>query len=245
MLKIVSKVAVLFVVLFSSFAESSQLDFVINPEIKYDPFYYQIKEITSKSNLRNILEIGSSSGEGSTEAFVLGIELNPVRPQLFCMELSKPRFHQLSKHYRHLDFVHCYNLSSISLDEFPRWEAVEYFLKHTDTPLANVGYKEVQRWYNQDVDYMKKHGAIENGIQKIKLENKIDQFDMVLIDGSEFTGVVELPYIYGAGYILLDDINTFKNYQNFEILKKDPHYELITFDKKVRNGYAIFKRKDF
>jgi hypothetical protein len=37
---------------------------------------------------------------------------------------------------------------------------------------------------------------------------------MVLIDGSEFTGIKEFEYIYGAKYILLDDIKGYKNYEN-------------------------------
>lgn len=51
----------------------------------------------------------------------------------------------------------------------------------------------------------------EKGIQKIKRENEIDFFDVVLIDGSEFTGFVELSEVYGAKWLLVDDINTFKN----------------------------------
>lgn len=227
-----------------NFLQASQLDFIIKPEIKYDIFYNYIRKIASDPKIETVLEIGSSSGEGSTEAFILGLKTNPSRPKLFCMEISKPRFHQLKNHYQHLDFVKCYNLSSIGIEEFPSWDVVESFLNETISPLTKVGKKEVYRWYQQDIDYMKEHDAIENGILKIKAENDIKFFDMVLIDGSEFTGLVELPYVYGAGYILLDDINTFKNYQNFEFLKKDDSYDLIAFDKKIRNGFAIFKKKD-
>lgn len=234
-----------YLILMSYTVFSSQLDHVIQPEIKNDPFYHQIKKIVSNPKIKTVLEIGSSSGEGSTEAFVLGMQNNQSKPQLFCMELSKPRFEQLKNHYKSVDFVYCYNLSSIALEEFPKWTVVEKFLNSVVSPLTSVGKKEVRRWYQQDIDYMKKHSAVENGIVKIKEETGIHTFDLVLIDGSEFTGIIELPYVYGAGYILLDDINTFKNYQNFETLKNDSQYELISVKRNVRNGFAIFKRKDF
>ena len=48
--------------------------------------------------------------------------------------------------------------------------------------------------------------------------------------------------VYGAKFILLDDINTFKNYHNYFELKKDKEYQIIAENKKLRNGYAIFKK---
>ena len=89
---------------------------------------------------------------------------------------------------------------------------------------------------------MRNSGVTSNGIQKIKQENSIDFFDLVLIDGSEFTGSVELDEVYGAQLICLDDIRTFKNYQNHLKLLSDSNYELILQNSSVRNGFSIFKR---
>src|SRR6267154_5149422 len=58
-------------------------------EIKDDAFYYCIERLAREADLRTILEIGSSAGGGSTEAFVKGIRRNPARPTLFCMEVSR------------------------------------------------------------------------------------------------------------------------------------------------------------
>ena len=90
--------------------EKSQLDSLIPPEIKNDELYYLIEEIASSANIKNILEIGSSSGGGSTEAFVKGIQKNPHSPSLYCMEVSQVRFNQLQQTYAYADFVKCYNL---------------------------------------------------------------------------------------------------------------------------------------
>ena len=45
----------------------------IPPEISLDEFYVLIKEYASRDDLKSYLEIGSSSGEGSTRAIVEGI----------------------------------------------------------------------------------------------------------------------------------------------------------------------------
>ena len=94
----------------------------------------------------------------------------------------------------------------------------------------------------QDIDYVRCTGVNEDGIERIKREHDIDCFDMVLIDGSEFTGKYELDKVYGARFILLDDINGFKNYDNYQRLVADQTYQLIAENWKVRNGYAVFKR---
>ena len=50
--------------------QKSELDNVIPPEIKNDEFYYTIRKMAQEEDVRTILEIGSSAGTGSTEAFV-------------------------------------------------------------------------------------------------------------------------------------------------------------------------------
>ena len=61
---------------------SSQLNSLIPPEIKDDPFYAALVRIASDPGVKTILEIGASSGGGSTEALISGIAQNPSRPML-------------------------------------------------------------------------------------------------------------------------------------------------------------------
>ena len=78
----------------------------------------------------------------------------------------------------------------------------------------------------------------------IKQENNIDFFDVVLIDGSEFSGSGELNKTYGAKFIMLDDINSFKNYNNYRLLYNDMNYEPVALNFYLRNGYAVFRKID-
>ncbi|MCY7367257.1 MAG: hypothetical protein LH474_03810, partial [Chamaesiphon sp.] len=75
---------------------NSELDRLIPPEIKNDDFYAIIQKIAREADIQTVLEIGSSSGGGSTEAYVTGLRDNPNRPILYCMEVSQPRFAELS-----------------------------------------------------------------------------------------------------------------------------------------------------
>ena len=90
--------------------------------------------------------------------------------------------------------------------------------------------------WHKDIDYVRITGVDEDGIERIRRENGIDCFDMVLIDGSEFTGKSELDKVYGARIILLDDINGFKNYDNYQRLVADKTYERIAENWRVRTA---------
>lgn len=221
----------------------SELDKIIPPEIKNDKLYKIIQKIAREGAIKTVLEIGSSSGTGSTEAFVRGLRENSNQPTLFCMEVSQTRFAELNKCYGHEKFVKCYNLSSVSIEKFSTPEEVTDFYNNIDNKLKKYPLKQVLGWLKQDIEYIENTGlSTTNGIKQIKQDNKINHFDLVLIDGSEFTGAAELKEVYGSEFILLDDIVTFKNYKNHYQLIADPNYYLISQNKSVRNGYSVFKK---
>jgi len=219
------------------------LDCIINPEIKEDELYNLIQNISKLEKLESVLEIGSSCGDGSTEAFVRGLlENNHGNPKLFCLEVSKPRCDKLVERYRDVPLVHGYNSSSVLLSGFPTMKQVVDFYCSVRTALNNYPLDIVLGWMAQDMDYINREGKDEDGIERIKKENSIDCFDMVLIDGSEFTGKTELDKLYGAKIVLLDDINSFKNYGNYWRLIVDKNYQLMAQNWFMRNGYAVFRR---
>jgi glycosyltransferase involved in cell wall biosynthesis len=194
--------------------------------------------------LKWVLEIGSSSGEGSTQAFVDGLSRNQGTPTLFCIEISKPRFRKLRKTYENFSFVKCYNGSSVGIDEFPSVEAVQSFYNEVDTGLRKFPLSMVLDWRRQDIEYLRRADVETGIIEKIKADHGIETFDMVLIDGSEFTGRVEYEKVKGAKLILLDDTNTFKCYEVRQALLNDSMYDLIEDEQALRNGYSVFRRRD-
>lgn len=218
------------------------LDKVIAPEIKDDAFYRALTRVAATPHLGSILEIGASSGAGSTEALVAGIMANTTTPSLHCIEVSTERYLRLRHRYRDKPFVHCHNVSSVPLESFASESDVANFLSTADTSLRGTSLKVILGWRSQDMEYVAERMIATSGISMIKDSFGIDIFGAVLIDGSEFTGAAELKETYGARFVLLDDICTFKNYDNFRSLSSDPAYRVIEASTSPRNGYAIFER---
>ena len=67
-------------------------------------------------------------------------------------------------------------------------------------------------------------------------------FDLVLIDGSEFTGERDLWSVMGSKFIALDDVFAFKCWNAYQTLLHHSSYSLVCCDFNTRNGYAFFKR---
>jgi hypothetical protein len=218
---------------------------IIPPEIRNDSFYDALLGLARDGSLRTYLEIGSSSGEGSTHAFVTGLRARAdlAEAKLFCMEMSRERFAVLADRYRDDGFVHCYNTSSVLLAEFPSAEEIAFFYANTRTNLNLTPLAIVLGWLRQDTDYLRLRQQTVNGIEQIKAEHGIANFDCVLIDGSEFTGEKELMHTLGARVIALDDINAHKNFNCYRMLRSHVGYALAHEDLKLRNGFAIFRRR--
>lgn len=221
----------------------SGLDRIIPPEIKNDRFYRAIADVAATPGVRQILEIGASSGEGSTEALVGGALRNPDGPpQLHSIEVSRKRFAALAERWKAFPFVHCYNLSSVPLESFPTEEEVARFHRAVRSKLRKNRLEKVLGWLRQDLEYVREQGLSAHGIRQIKAQHGIAAFDAVLIDGSEFTGKPELDEVYGARFLLLDDTRSYKNWDNARRLSGDPAYRLVTKSRWLRNGFAVFER---
>jgi hypothetical protein len=221
----------------------SELDNIIPPEIKDDEFYFAIQKLASEQPLQNVLEIGSSAGGGSTEAFVNGLSANPSHPRLFCLEVSRPRFAELAKRYEKLPFVRAYNASSVPISKFMTPEQVGEFYRTRPTQLNQFPLERVLGWLAQDIRYVTEANVPQNGIQLIKQDYGITAFDLVLIDGSAFTGSAELDEVIGSRIIMLDDVNDIKCLLAYERLKCESAYQLAYENLRLRNGFAIFFKK--
>jgi len=224
---------------------ANMLSKIIPAEIINDDFYKVLNTLAGREDLKTFLEIGSSSGAGSTHAFVsaLRARADAQSTRLYCMELSTERFTALRDAYADCDFVKVYNQSSAALEEFPSEKEVEFFYTNTNTMLNAYPLEQVLSWLRQDIDYMRAAGLTENGIELIKKTNHIVDFDMVLIDGSEFTGEAELYHCLGARVIALDDVNSHKCFNAYRILANHIAYALTHQNMGLRNGFAVFERR--
>jgi hypothetical protein len=213
--------------------------------VSRDRFYRTIQRVAASRGVKTILEIGASSGGGSTEALVSGALANPGGPPtIHTIEISEVRFQALVERYREYAFVRCYNVSSIPAEEFPGEEEVTRFYRQVRSKLRNNRLEKVLGWLRQDLAYLRQHPELSApGIERIKAAANVDRFDVALIDGSEFTGERELALVDGARFLLLDDTRSFKNWRSQERLLADPRYRRIAWSRFRRNGWAAFERR--
>jgi hypothetical protein len=213
------------------------------PQIYKDKFYHDIITVLQQAdNIKSIIEIGASSGEGSTEALMFGRGTR-TDIKVYTIEVARERFEGLESRYRNEENFFPYNVSSVPISQFAVRSEVELFLlENPRSPLVAYHIDTICEWLRKDLEYVSVNDIFQEGIQKIKNDSNIDVFDCVLIDGSEFTGKPELDLLYGAKYVMLDDTMTFKNNFNRKRLMKDPSYKLLIDEPFLRHGYSIFKR---
>jgi hypothetical protein len=180
-------------------------------EIVNDSFSDALVSFASDPAVKSILEIGSSTGEGSTQALLKGVRANPSNPQLFCVEALTDRFELLQQRCREVPRVSCFNVSSVSPDEVESEDLVRRF---SATCPRCASLQDLLTWRQWELNYVRDHQIETSGIRMIRQTAGIDLFDMVLLDGSEFTGRAELDAVYGAGIIALDDVMVLKNHFN-------------------------------
>ena len=226
--------------------ETAGLDRLIAPQIRNERFYRAIRAVAATPGVRTILEIGASSGGGSTEALVAGALANADGPPaIHSIEISTARFAALVDRYRAYGFLHPHNTSSVPSSSFPGEEEVARFYREVRSKLRNNRLPKVLGWLRQDLGVPRAapRARPRRASGRSATQHAIETFDAVLIDGSEFTGTAELEEVYGARFLLLDDTRTFKNWENQRRLRADPAYRRIASSHWTRNGWAVFERR--
>jgi hypothetical protein len=221
----------------------SSIKQLMPPHLKpEDNLYKTLVSLASQPNVRTLLDIGASSGEGTTAALVEGCSYK-LSYQIFAMEFGKERFEKLKENYKDYKMVHPINGSSIKLKEFPSEENIREFHAKNKTVLNDFPVETILDWRMVDLNYIKDNTVEEDMIRKIKKQNKIENFDLVIIDGSEFTGEKELEIVWGSSIICLDDVNGYKNFNSYHRLKASEDYEILMDNLNERHGYAIFYKR--
>jgi len=218
---------------------------IITPEILNDKFSEFLNAYSKNNKFKTFLEIGSSSGTGSTRSIVEGIQTRGDKEDclLICMEVSQTRFLTLKAAYEGNVFFKPFQLSSVSIRKYPSWLKVLNFYYTRNSKLRTHSIVSVLSWLRKEKGYLKASGInLEiDGISECKKKFGIEKFDFVLIDGSEFTGLEELKMVWGAKVIFLDDTDSYKNWHAFELLESSPEYRLIFESRTLRNGFAVFE----
>ena len=185
-----------------------------------------IYELASNSENKTFVDIGTWNGLGSTKCFIEAMKSNK-ESVLYTIENNQEK-HEYAKSIWTASIeeynlnVNFLNGSLIKNDDIDLWISEN-----------QISLDETQKyWLSID-----KTNSINNLI--IECTN----IDILLIDGSDYSGYLELILLKDISkYILLDDVNSLKNEMSRQYLLDSDEFELISEDLYSRNGYSVFKK---
>lgn len=189
---------------------------------------------------RTILDIGASDGTGSTQ--IMHEESAEIGSEIYCIELDPDRFAALKRFASERDRITEYYCASVKTGlierdmiiqaskQFPNWDA-----------WRSVGLQYMLDWYDRTMIVLSMV-EITDGINYIKNRHGITDFDMVLMDGSPFSGMAELQLVLGSDVIVMDDVNDIKCHEPYHYMMDREDYQLHSQNLQFRNGFAVFKK---
>ena len=195
-------------------------------QICNDEFYNEIQSYASNVNYKSFLEIGTWNGLGSTKAFASGLETRKDDYVFYSLECNVDKCADAAKLYSSNDKIHI--LNEVIWNEEPA-----DFYQVFPQILTDSKYKH---WNAIDIVNMKQCDLFLNRPNLPKV------FDVILLDGGEFTTYYEFQILKSRCKILmLDDINTDKCKNIVKEILADSSWKIIK-QNNVRNGYLIAEK---
>lgn len=196
----------------------------INIDQDFGKYIYELaKDIENKY----FVDIGTWNGLGSTKCFIEAMKFNSDSV-LITIENNSEKIESAKSRWQE-------TINSNSIDvRFLNGSLIEN--------------EKIDEWLEKENIELDSNQKYWLSIDKTNSQNIIEvdliQIDILLIDGSEFSGFLEMMLLKDKSkYILLDDVNSIKNAKSREFLLSDSQFELVQEDLSSRNGYSIFKKK--
>ena len=208
----------------------SYLNYQINNlgHICNDILSIKIRELAIDSNNLTFLEIGTWNGLGSTKQFVDVLRGRNDDYIFYSLECNLEKSNDAKELYKHDKKVII--LNEVIFNEQPD-NFYEVFPEVKNNDLFN-------HWHYVDLQNMKNCNLF------LDRTNLPEIFDVVLLDGGEFTTYFEFQKLKNrCKYLILDDINVAKCTKIVEEIKSETNkWQILEENKTVRNGYMICKK---
>lgn len=175
-------------------------------------------------NIKNIVEIGTWNGMGSTQCFLLGVSSDT---KFYTIESNKEKVETAKK-----------NLSSYILTNNIKflWGSILSIedIKDAEIIFPELSNSEFKRWHSIDIENINNSPNVMSELP--------DKIDFLLLDGGEFTTWYEFQLLFPRciKYIALDDVNVSKCKKIREYLYLNPLWKEVEYINE-RNGFSIFK----
>lgn len=210
-----------------------------------DSFGSFIFQLALDRNNKFFLEIGTWNGLGSTACFAQGLKARVDDFVFFSLEVNNEKSVYAENLYKHENRIHILNESILRtppsrfnlLRNFPR-----LFFPHL------LWHRQRREWLRVD---RQKRERLRVDCENIKFcrcfldrTNVPEQFDVVLLDGGEYTTYFEYQILRNrTKYLLLDDVRVEKCKRIRKELLNSGQWALITEDLALRNGWSAFMAK--
>jgi hypothetical protein len=193
-----------------------------------DNFSILIEKYASDLNNKTFLEIGTWNGLGSTKAFVNSLSKRQDNYIFYSLECNRDKANQAKELYKNYDKVNI--LNEVIWNDQP-----DDFYQIFPQCKTNKLYK---KWNDVDIINMKMCNLF------LERKNLPEQFDVLLLDGGEFTTYYEFQLLKNrCKYLMLDDTNSAKCELIVKEIKQNPQIWTIINEENVRNGFLIAQRK--
>lgn len=195
-------------------------------QISNDKLSSIIYQLSSNRNIKTYLEIGTWNGLGSTKAFVDGFKKRTDDYIFYSLECNKDKSLFAKNLYKNNNKINI--LNEVIWNETP-----DNFYKIFPQCLSNKMYKQ---WNDVDIINMKKCNKFLDRKDLPKI------FDVILLDGGEFTTYHEFQLLKDrCRLLLLDDTNTDKCKLIVKEIKESNNW-IILKEENLRNGFLIAKK---
>ena len=195
-------------------------------QICNDEFSDDIRRYAADPNNKTFLEIGTWNGLGSTKAFSDGFKQRPFDYIFYSLECNKDKCADAAKLYAGNDRMNI--LNEVIWNQEPA-DFDDVFPQCKSNPTF-------QHWHELDMLNMQNCELFLN-------RPEIPQvFDVLLLDGGEFTTYYEFQFLKNrCKLLLLDDVNADKCAKIVQEIEPDPSWRIV---KRVnlRKGYLIAER---
>jgi hypothetical protein len=183
-------------------------------------FGKKIYEIAQKDTVRNIIEIGSWNGQGSTVCLMNGI-IFKKNSKLYSFEACSEMHNKAKTFWNNYHTNNKLHLLNGTLHR----NIVNF---QENNPLF------VREWYHYEEKVL-------NQANLIKIDD-IENVDFVVLDGGEYTtdGDFEVLVDKNPKYIALDDTRVYKCSKIRQYLLNSNDWKLYDENINERNGWAIF-----
>ena len=195
-----------------------------------DSFGSFIFQLTLEYDNKFFLEVGTWNGLGSTACFARGLEARVDDAVLFSLEVNSEKWAHADKLYKDENKIHILNEAILRAPP-SRFNLLRFF-PHL------IKHRQRREWLRVDLVNMK---ACRCFLDRTDVP---EQFDVVLLDGGEYTTYFEYQMLRDrAKYLLLDDVKVEKCKRIRRELLDSNRWKLIAEDLQLRNGWSAFKVK--